>query len=245
MKDNFSRQSELYARYRPTYPDELFDFILQQLPEKNIAWDCATGNGQTATELAKHFKKVLATDISARQIGKAQLAPNIEYSVQPAEKTDFDKDTFDLVTVSQALHWLQFDLFYAELRRVAKPGSWIAAWMYALLRISPAIDELIHHHHYVTLKAYWDEERRYVDDLYQTIPFPFEEISCPLFHIRYEWTLGDLEGYLNTWSALQKFISSNNYNPVDALIAEIQPHWAPDKMSIDFPVYLRMGKIIK
>ena len=52
MKDNFSSQADHYARYRPSYPPELFEFIIAQVKEKDMAWDCATGNGQTAKGLS-------------------------------------------------------------------------------------------------------------------------------------------------------------------------------------------------
>lgn len=52
MKDNFSRQSASYAKYRPGYPPELFDFILSHVKGREAAWDCATGNGQAANQLA-------------------------------------------------------------------------------------------------------------------------------------------------------------------------------------------------
>lgn len=245
MKDNFSRQSALYAKYRPAYPDELFDFIFRQVPVKNAAWDCATGNGQTAGVLATVFDKVYATDISQKQLDHARLAPNITYSVSAAEQTGFANDTFDLITVSQALHWFRFDAFYNEVRRVAKANAWIAVWMYALLEISPSIDALIHHYHYHTLANYWDEERKYVDELYQTIPFPFAEIHCPQFAITYQWTLEDLEGYLHTWSALQKYRHQHEEDPVVPLMAAIKQHWATERMDVRFPLYLRMGQIVK
>ena len=245
MKDNFSKQAGLYARYRPHYPAELFNFIFQHVTNKKAAWDCATGNGQTAGALAKAFEKVYGTDISQNQLDNAQQAPNIIYTVQPAEQTNFSDNIFDLVTVSQALHWLKFDDFYKEVKRVGKPGSWIAVWMYALLEISPAIDDLVHHHHYETLKSYWDYERKYVDELYRTIPFPFEEISTPVFEIRYQWSLAELEGYLLTWSALQKCITVNKYNPVDELMPQIRKHWQKEKMDVCFPLHLRMGRILK
>ena len=131
------------------------------------------------------------------------------------------------------------------MRRVALPGSWLAAWMYGLLSISPPIDQLINDHHYQTLEKYWDYERKYVDANYSTIPFPFEEIACPRFSIHLNWTLDDLEGYLDTWSALQKFIIEREFNPVKELIKKIQGHWQEERMKIEFPLYLRMGKIIK
>jgi ubiquinone/menaquinone biosynthesis C-methylase UbiE len=245
MKDNFSRQADIYAKYRPEYPQEVFDFIFSHIKEKKSAWDCATGNGQAAKELAKAFEKVYATDISQKQLDNAVQADNIIYSVQPGEKTNFADNSFDLVTISQALHWMKFEIFYAEVRRVARPGAWFAGWMYSLLQISPEIDALIHHHHFETLKDHWDYERKYVDDNYSTIPFPFEEIKCPMFQIRYNWTLEELEGYLNTWSALQKLIKANNTNPVDDLIKKISPYWTRERMHVLFPIHLRMGKILK
>ncbi len=246
MKDNFSRQSEKYARYRPEYPEALFDFIVAQVPERNAAWDCATGNGQTAYALARYFKKVFATDISQAQLDKAKTARNIIYSCQPAEKTSFENNSFDLVTVSQALHWLHFDIFYAEVIRTVKPGGWIAAWMYSLPVISPEIDEWVSQHFYKeTIGPYWDYERRYVDEAYRSIPFPFAEIPCPVFTIKFEWKPEQLEGYLNTWSALQKFIQVKGYNPVDELMNRLRPLWKGERMQAVFPVTMRMGRILK
>ncbi len=245
MKDNFSQQASLYAKYRPAYPPELFDFILQHPEAKKCAWDCATGNGQTAKELAKHFDAVYATDISQKQLDHAERADNIFYSLQPAEETNFKENQFDLVTVSQALHWFDFDKFYAEVKRVTKPGGWIAVWMYGGLTISPEIDQLKQDHYSNTLGPYWDKERKHVDDNYAGILFPFEEIGCPVFSIRYEWTPEDLEGYLNTWSALQKFIAAKGFNPVDNLMKTINQHWREGKREISFPLHLRMGRIDK
>ncbi|HEV7781080.1 MAG TPA: class I SAM-dependent methyltransferase [Chitinophagaceae bacterium] len=251
MKDNFSQQASLYAKYRPAYPPELFDFILGPIESKQSAWDCATGNGQTAKELAKHFNKVCATDISQKQLDNAGQARNIVYSLQPAEGTNFKDDQFDLVTVSQALHWFDFEKFYAEVKRVTRHGGWIAAWMYGLLSISPEIDELIHHYHFTTLGDHWDPERKYVDDNYAGIPFPFEPIKTPVFAIRYEWTIEELEGYFGTWSALQKFIAANGFSPVADLMKKIRPYWSKtlgeitEKRNVVFPLHLRMGAVSK
>jgi ubiquinone/menaquinone biosynthesis C-methylase UbiE len=253
MKDNFSKQADIYARYRPTYPQELFDFIFNHLKNKQIACDCGTGNGQAAKELAKHFEKVFATDISQKQIDKAHQASNIFYSVQPAEQTNFPDNIFDLITVSQALHWFKLNKFYTEVKRVAKSGAWIAVWMYNLPSVSPEIDELVNVQLYKNeLGKYWDYERKYVDDNYATLLFPFSEIQTPVFTIQLEWTLEELEGYINSWSALQKFIEANQFSPVDKLIKQIQPHWSArtpseknEKMKIVFPVYMRMGQIEK
>ena len=56
MKDNFSTQAALYARFRPTYPPELIDLLASLAPARMAAWDCGTGNGQVAVLLAGHFE---------------------------------------------------------------------------------------------------------------------------------------------------------------------------------------------
>ena len=52
MKDNFSKQADLYSKFRPGYPKKLFDFLLPFVPDKKNAWDCGTGNGQVAAKLS-------------------------------------------------------------------------------------------------------------------------------------------------------------------------------------------------
>ena len=113
------------------------------------------------------------------------------------------------------------------------------------LNITPEIDRLKKHHYAATLGAYWDTERKHVDENYRTLYFPFAEIECPVFEIRNEWTMEELEGYLNTWSALQKFMAENNYNPVPELMKKIQPYWTGNTMPVVFPVHMRMGRIVR
>ena len=245
MKDNFSTQADVYAKYRPQYPDALFEYIMSFVKEKNLAWDCGTGNGQTAKKLSKYFDKVYATDISSKQIEHAAKKSNINYVVEPAEKTSLKNNTVDLVTVSQALHWFNFEKFYAEVKRVAKPTAVIAVWTYSLLQTDSVTDKLIHDYHFKTLEKYWDEERKYVDDGYKTIPVPFKKIDNPEFFIELNWNTEDLEGYFNTWSALQKFIKVNNYNPVPDLMKEIKLNWPADECrKIIFPIHIKLGYVL-
>lgn len=104
MKDLFSHDSNLYAKYRPTYPDSLFDFIAGLSEQHSTAWDCGTGNGQLASKLSAFFDVVQATDISAQQLEHAVRKNNIHYSVQAAEHSSFPDQYFDLIIVAQAIH---------------------------------------------------------------------------------------------------------------------------------------------
>lgn len=245
MKDLFSSQSKIYAAFRPTYPKELYQFIFKHVNEKTAAWDCATGNGQVAQYLATSFKEVYATDISQQQLDHAVKEKNIFYSQSPAEQTPFRDNQFDLITVAQALHWFDRDLFYDEAIRVGKPGSILAIWGYGLMRVDPIIDPLIMEFYNETVGPYWDDARRIVEQAYQTISFPFREVHAPDFSINVQWTLEQLSGYFTSWSATQKYMNSKGNDPVPPFMKHLQKHWRDSAMTISFPIFSRIGYIEK
>src|SRR6266487_1801353 len=143
FKNHFSVQAADYAKFRPHYPTELFDYLSDIVPGNEIAWDCATGNGQAAVALASKFRHVIATDASEKQIKNAARHERIDYRVAAAEKSGINSDKIDIITVAQALHWFALDLFYAEAKRVLKPQGVLAVLGYNLLQIAPNIDNVI------------------------------------------------------------------------------------------------------
>ena len=54
-----------------------------------------------------------------------------------------------------------------------------------------------------TIGPYWPPERKWIDDGYRSLDFPFEEIAPPAFFIKVEWNLARLLDYLSTWSAVK------------------------------------------
>ena len=246
-KDLFSKQAAVYARYRPDYPPELYNYILSFVNNRTTAWDCATGNGQAALVLAQYFTRVLATDISEKQLQQAVPANNIEYSVAPAEKTGFPENSFDLITVAQAYHWFDFDAFHAEVMRVAKQQAVIAVWGYNLITgEDDQVNELISQFYWETVGPYWDTERKHVEQNYATVTFNYEELPSRQFRNYVQWKKEDVAGYLNTWSSLQHFIKANQYNPVEEFSQKLQQVWSGDSTKqFYFPVFLRLGKISK
>jgi len=246
-KDLFSKQSDLYAKYRPTYPQDLYAYILSFVKEKNIAWDCATGNGQAAAVLSEFFKRVIATDISAAQIEKATAKENIEYKVCPAESTPFTDNTFDLVTVAQAYHWIKWDQFKKEVIRVCKPGAVLAVWAYyAHTTGDDAIDKAVRDFYQNVTKPYWDYERRYVEELYQTVAFDYEILPAKNFESILHWKREDLVGYISSWSAIQKYITVNGHSPIRIIEEKIKTLWPEGEVKhVTFPIYLKLGRVLK
>ncbi|HYG18254.1 MAG TPA: class I SAM-dependent methyltransferase [Ohtaekwangia sp.] len=246
QKDLFSGHARLYATFRPTYPEDLYQFIFSHLRQRDRAWDCATGNGQVAQFLSRHFKNVFATDISAQQLREAIPANNIRYTMGAAEQSGFEDDQFDLITVGQALHWFDRDRFYEEVNRVGRDKGLLAVWGYAMLSIGDPIDECLIDFYTHVVGPYWDGARKLVDDRYRTIEFPFEELTPPEFSIAVSWDRDRLAGYLESWSATQKYIQTNGVNPVDALIHSLEKHWPKNTAKqVRFPVFMRLGRIRK
>lgn len=241
MKDNFSTQAEGYSKYRPYYPAEMIAYIASFVENKQCALDVATGNGQVAGELAKHFKQVYATDISEKQLENAVKADTIIYKAESAEQTSFGENQFDLITVAQAIHWFDFDAFYKEVYRILKPDGIFAVLGYGLFNTNGEAEKLLKHFYHDITGPYWDAERRYLDENYTTIPFPFEEVKVKQFTNEFTWTFEQLTGYLETWSAVQHYIKKNGGNPVDIIREELKESWEKGDRKVTFPLLLRIG----
>lgn len=246
FRDHFSRQAALYFTYRPSYPPELFEFLAGFAPARRLAWDCATGSGQAAVALADYFDRVVATDASPQQIIHAEPAANVSYAVAPAHASGLEARSVDLVTVAQALHWFDLDEFYAEVRRVLVNRGVIAVWGYGdPVMDTPELERIVHSFNRGTIESYWTAGRDILLDGYRRVDFPFREITTPCFRLEKSWTLAELAGYFRTWSATNRFIAANGFDPVTEVERELEAEWGGAEKSrlITWPLYLRVGVV--
>jgi SAM-dependent methyltransferase len=241
--DHFSGHAVDYAKFRPGYPDGLFDWIAAQTAAHDLAWDCGCGNGQASVPLAERYSRVVGTDLSPKQIAQAKTHRHIEYRAAPAEDSGLESASTDLVTIAQALHWFDFDRFYTEVKRVLKPGGVIVAWTYQLLRADPAVDALLMDFYSRVLGPYWPPERKWVEAAYRGMPFPFAEIQAPTFEIRLQWTLADLLAYLGTWSATQRYRKAEGADPLPELGERLARAWTDGTREIVWPLAIRAGHV--
>ncbi len=142
-KDYFSENPGAYLRYRPRYPDALFEHLASLCKERRRAWDCAAGTGQATVPLSHWFDEVLGSDLSASQIAIAERRDNIRYRVGTSESMTLDEGSLDLIVVAQALHWLHRDRFFAQVRRALKPSGVFAAWCYGLFTTDPGVTAVV------------------------------------------------------------------------------------------------------
>ena len=242
FKNHFSKEAEDYAKFRPRYPHELFEYLGTLAPSRQLAWDCGTGNGQAAIALAAVFDHVIATDASEKQIAKAQPHERVEYRVAPAEDSGIQSETLDLIMVAQALHWFDFNRFYAEATRVLKPNGVLAASAYNLLTIEPAIDEVVNRYYYEVVGPFWPPERKLIEQ-FADLPLPFHEMEPPSFRMTAHWNLDHLLGYLRTWSSTQRFIAAKDSDPSEQIIDALRAAWGDSRQTrkVIWPLTLRIG----
>jgi ubiquinone/menaquinone biosynthesis C-methylase UbiE len=258
FQDYFSRVSASYARYRPTYPPALFEMVARYAPALDCAWDCATGSGQAALGLSRHFRKVVATDASPQQIQQATPVANVEYRVAPAEVSGLETASVDAVTVAQALQWFDRDRFYAEVRRVCTPGAILAVSCYAgrfsfsaeVDAVTKRLNELFMDYWpavYDDLKSFFDhlDRAEYRDKLFSALAFPFEPLATPSFELVVQWGLGELIGAFSTSSAAQQCVATGGEARLMGLFEALSAAWgdpAEKKTGVD-SLAVRIGRV--
>jgi len=244
FKDHFSGHAALYRQARPTYPQALFDWLAVQAPDCELAWDAGCGNGQVAHALAEHFAHVVATDPSAEQVAQAEAHARIDFRVEPAEHCSLADATASVVSVGQALHWFDAPRFFAEVRRVLKPGGLFAAWTYADCHVTPAVDALKNRVYIELTAPYWPPERALVESGYAGIEVPLDASEVPVFPMRSDWTAAQFLAYLRSWSGSQRYREATGEDAVASIEAELVEAWGdPDATrTVCFDFHLRAGR---
>lgn len=245
FNDHFAPVSGAYADFRPTYPPALFDWLAEAAPGRALAWDCACGSGQASVDLAARFDRVVATDASAKQLQGAALHPRIEYRAAPAETSGLADAAVDLITVAQALHWFDRPAFYAEARRVLRPGGILAVWSYGVQTVEgDEVNARVQHFYREVVGPYWPPERVLVEQGYRTLDFPFAEFAPPAFEMTVVWPLARLLGYFRSWSATGRYIQARGEDPVAGLAEALAPLWGEPEAGrrVTWPLALRVGR---
>jgi SAM-dependent methyltransferase len=244
FKDHFSQVAATYSQFRPLYPAALFEHLAALCTDRARAWDCACGSGQASVALAEVFASVVATDASATQISAARAHPRVAYRVAPAEDSGIETASVDLVAVAQALHWLDLERFYGEVRRVLKAGGVLAVWSYGPLEVEgEEVDAPLQQFYREIVGPFWPPERAHVEDGYARLPFPFAQVDTPRFNMETCWTLPHLLGYVRSWSATTRYVQREGHDPVDPLEERLVPLWGGGDRTrrIRWPLALRCG----
>ncbi|HEY4210036.1 MAG TPA: class I SAM-dependent methyltransferase [Steroidobacteraceae bacterium] len=245
FKDHFSALAGQYSAFRPTYPAQLADYVRGLCAAQGMAWDCACGSGQATVGLAERFDRVIATDASAKQLAQAPAIANVEYRVARAEDSGLETNSADLIVVAQSAHWFDLPAFYAEADRVLKAGGILSLWTYGNLTVEgEEVDDLVRRFYSETVGPYWPPERKWVEDGYRTLSFPYADIRAPSFDVEARWSLPELLGYMRSWSATGGYVRQHGVDPVAAVAGPLESTWKDPQRQrlVRWPMALRTGR---
>ncbi|KAK4757364.1 hypothetical protein SAY87_018665 [Trapa incisa] len=259
MAQLFLKQAKQYALTRPVYPPELFQFIASKTVTHGLAWDVGTGSGQAARSLAEIYRQVVATDTSPTQLEQAPRLPNVRYEVTSPvmswaelEQKVAPESSLDLVTIAQALHWLDRPTFYQQVKwALKKPNGVVAAWCYTLPEIDGTVDPVFRAY-YADSGPFWDPARRLVEDEYRSIEFSFEPVegvegTGPVRFVTHQaMSLDEFFTYMRSSSAYQT-AKERGVELLDGEMAgRFERAWnerGEGPKTVKFPVYLRIGRV--
>ncbi|AIT10263.1 methyltransferase [Candidatus Francisella endociliophora] len=214
MNNKPTFNSESYQKARPSIPVEILNYLKGHISASQNAWDCGTGNGQTAIKLAEFIDNIHATDISATQLSKAFKHNNIKYFEADESNSMFDDNCVDLITVSQAAHWFDMSKFERECLRVLKPKGIVAIWTYHQdIQVNGKV-EIIYQNFYKTIRPYFPEGRKHIDNYYKDININLPKLESPQFKQTKEMDFNSFIEYLKSFSAYAEYIKKHNKCPI-------------------------------
>lgn len=129
-RERFAGAAAGYARYRPSYPAGLVDWVIAEAgvrPGDRVA-DVGCGTGILTRLLAARGLDVVGIDPNEDMLAEARAAGGGgEYRRAEAAATGLGGASVALVAVAQAFHWFDADAALAEFGRVLASGGHVAA----------------------------------------------------------------------------------------------------------------------
>lgn len=243
-EDHFSVLADVYVGHRPRYPNSWLQQLAALCPRRGRALDCACGSGQATTALALYYDQVIACDASFAMLSRMHAPRNVWPVTAIAESLPFETTSVDLITVAQALHWFDANRFFAEARRLLRPGGVLATWCYQLLRIAPAIDDVLADLYNEMLSGYWPPERRRVDRGYSDVYMPLIEVATQAPDLTVHWSFNELLGYLKSWSATKHYEREQGHCAVDSIRPLLHGAWGTaESRTVRWPMAARVGRL--
>jgi SAM-dependent methyltransferase len=130
-KQRFSNRVEDYARYRPSYPPGVLDFLKENcnLHREHIIADIGSGTGLLSKLFLENGNHVYGIEPNAEmQAGGEEFLhgyPNFASIAGSAEATTLAEHSIDFVTAGQAFHWFDPIASRKEFSHILKPGGWV------------------------------------------------------------------------------------------------------------------------
>ncbi len=187
---------------------------------------------------------MVATDPSGEQLSHAPALPRVVWQQVTAESSGLPDHSVDAVLIAQALHWIDLDRFWPEVRRIVRPYGIVTAWSYAFQQTGDtALDALLREFTTEIVGPYWPPERQHVDTGYAELAFPFERLEAPGAAMTATWDVGRQLGYLRSWSATRRAREVMGTDPVGLIEDRVREAWGEGSREIQWPLTVLAGVV--
>jgi SAM-dependent methyltransferase len=146
FRPRFGHAAEEFERYRPDYPRELFERILAVVPaeHRERAMDLGAGTGKSTRALILRFHEVIAVEPDPGMAAKlAEEIPRAIVRNATAEACLQAEASVDLVTIANALHWMDASRVFANVHNWLRGEGILAVYDRPLPKATPAIDAIV------------------------------------------------------------------------------------------------------
>ncbi|BAS26859.1 class I SAM-dependent methyltransferase [Limnochorda pilosa] len=139
----YNSEAARYARFRPYFHPMVVERVRKRLEldePLEHALDVGCGTGQSAVALKPIARSITGVDSSRSMLEEALSDECVRYVEAPAEDLPFRDESYELVTVSLALHWFERAKFLFEAARVLKNNGWLVIydnWFSGVMRENP------------------------------------------------------------------------------------------------------------
>ncbi len=141
----FGNCADEFQRYRPDYPPTLYVRIFSEIaePARNCAMDLGAGTGIVTGHLVAFFREVIAVEPDAGMAAKiAERFPRVTIRQTTAEECVQARETVDLITIGNALHWMDMGRVFDNAHDWLRGSEILAVFDRPLPKASPAIDAI-------------------------------------------------------------------------------------------------------
>ena len=128
-KELFTKKSYSYDKYRQSYSDALYEYIFKYCnitPQHTIA-DIGSGTGLFSEQFIKSGINVFCVEPNKHMRDIAEEKLNIFNNFHSIsgdyEHTTLEEDSINIITVAQAFHYFNPELFLKECKRIVKNNN--------------------------------------------------------------------------------------------------------------------------